>query len=248
MAGMPWVKVYTEVLDDPKLAKISEGAKWRFVQLILVAAECDAGGAFVVGDDVMTNDEIAWRLRICKESLEKDITELVKNGLLTIDGKVLEITKFADRQGPTQKERRETWKSRQQKRRERVTRDSRNKEENCHALEEEKSREEKEEIREEEEQTLPPMKNNYLLYTQEVGSLTPSIADFIDLYESELSPEWVHDAILETSAHGARVWSYTKTVLDTWKIKGRMPKSVLGGKKSNAESNIDLMNKLLEQP
>jgi len=86
-------------------------------------------------------------------------------------------------------------------------------------------------------ESTPPLKNNYLLFTQEVGLITPSIADFIDLYEKELTEEWVHDAILETSAHGAKVWSYTKTVLDTWKVKGRNSKPV---KKSNQENNIDV--------
>ena len=150
--GMPWVKVYTEMLDDPKMAKINDIAKWRFIQLILVAAECDAGGAFVVGDDVMTVEEIAWRLRMDKNTLDTDIKILIKAGILSTDGKVLEIPKFADRQGPTQKEKRATWKERQQKRRERVTRDSRAEENDCHALE--KSREEKNR-EDEEKESLP---------------------------------------------------------------------------------------------
>lgn len=137
--GMPWVKVYTEMLDDPKMAKINDIAKWRFIQLILVAAECDAGGAFVVGDDVMTTEEIAWRLRMDKDLLQKDIDILVQAGVMSMDGTILEIPKFADRQGPTQKEKRAIWKERQQKRRERVTRDT----PVSHALE--KSREDKEE-------------------------------------------------------------------------------------------------------
>jgi len=146
--GMPWVKIYTEILDDPKIAKASDVAKWRFVQLILVAAECDAGGAFVVGDDIMTIDDIAWRLRLDKDTLEADIQILLNAGILAMDGKVLEIPNFADRQGPTQKEKREIWKNRQQKRRERVTRESRE----SHALE--KRREE--ERRGEEDKAGPP--------------------------------------------------------------------------------------------
>jgi hypothetical protein len=133
--GMPWVKIYTEMLDDPKVAKLPDATMWRFIQLILVAAECDAGGAFVVGDKEMTIQDIAWRLRKDKSILESDIKLLLSAGIITKDGKIIEIPKFTERQGPAQKEKRATWNERQQKRRARVTRDTRV----SHALE--KSRE-----------------------------------------------------------------------------------------------------------
>lgn len=218
--GMPWVKIYTEMLDDPKLAKLDDGIKYRFIQLILVAAECDAGGAFVVGDDVMTIDDIAWRLRIDKTQLSNDINNLIKAGILQNDGTILEIPKFAERQGPTQKEKRATWKERQQKRRERVTRDSRADELTCHALEKsrvEKSREEK--SREEEESTT--ISENYQYWENEISPITPTIADFIDINEKELSKEYVHDAIYEAVSHNARSMAYVKKVLDNWRREGK---------------------------
>jgi len=57
MASMPWVKIYTEILDDVKLSKLTDDQKWRFVQLILLAATCDAAGAFVIGESLMTHSE-----------------------------------------------------------------------------------------------------------------------------------------------------------------------------------------------
>jgi len=145
--GMPWVKIYTETLDDPKVAKLPDAAMWRFIQLILVAAECDAGGAFVVGDEAMTLDDIAWRLRINKDALNSDMKILLSAGIVTKSGKVFEIPKFEERQGPAQKEKRATWNERQQKRRERVTRDS----QVSHALEESR-----EDIEREEDKGEPP--------------------------------------------------------------------------------------------
>lgn len=215
--GMPWVKVYTEMLDDPKLAKIDDVIKWRFVELILVAAECDAGGAFIVGDSEMTIDDIAWRLRMDKTKLSSEIGALIKAGILHKDGSILEIPKFAERQGPTQKEKRETWKARQQKRRERVTRESLNPDDAGHALE--KSREDKN--REEEEETLPPLPDNCKYWEDEISPLTPTIANFIDLNEKELSKEYVHDAIYEAVSHNARSLAYVKKVLETWRRDGK---------------------------
>jgi DnaD/phage-associated family protein len=65
------------------------------------------------------------------------------------------------------------------------------------------------------------MKNNYLFFEQEIGHITPTIADFIDLYEKELSPEYVHDAIYEATKHNARTMAYVKKILDTWKREGK---------------------------
>jgi DnaD/phage-associated family protein len=211
--GMPWVKIYTEILDDPKVAKVSDKARWRFIQLILVAAECDAGGAFVVGDEIMTIEEIAWRLRMDKDSLEADIKVLLSAGIMAMDGKILEIPKFAERQGPTQKEKRDVWKARQQKRRERVTRDT------CVSHSLEKRREEKN--REEEEKLEPPPQNpNFLLYSQEIGEVTPFIADDIENAEKMYPIEWIPRAIKRAAQANVRKMSYVTGILKQWKIKG----------------------------
>lgn len=157
MSGMPWVKLYTEMLDDIKLIGLTDSQKWRFVQLLMFAGECDAGGAFVTGESRVTHEEIAWRLRISVTELEKDIEVLTKIGILAIENDVLIIKNFLQRQGPTQAEKREQWQTRQKKKRdkaktegedENVTRDSRV----SHALEEE----EEEEEDGEEAATTPP--------------------------------------------------------------------------------------------
>jgi len=85
-----------------------------------------------------------------------------------------------------------------------------------------------------------PLKNNYLLYTEEIGLLTPSISDFIDLYEKELTENWVHDAILEASKHSARTMAYVKKVLDTWKANGRKSDNPQR-KKSNGDITQDII-------
>ena len=91
-----------------------------------------------------------------------------------------------------------------------------------------------------ESEALPPLKNNYLLYTEEIGLLTPSISDFIDLYEKELTEDWVHDAILEASKHSAKTMAYVKKVLDTWKANGRKSDNPQR-KKSNGDITQDII-------
>src|SRR3990170_1657964 len=56
--GMPWVKIYVSILDDIKLARLTDAQKWRFVQMILLANECDAGGAIVTGVTLLSPSDI----------------------------------------------------------------------------------------------------------------------------------------------------------------------------------------------
>ena len=157
-SSMPWIKLYTEMLDDVKLSRLSDAQKWRFVQLLLLAGECDAEGALVTGDSPMTTEDVTWRLRIDTQTLVTDLEKLTELGLVHIEDGAIIITKFANRQGPTQAEKREQWKKRQKERRERlkggsVTGDSR--ESHAPRVEKEKEREKEEEEEEEEEKDLP---------------------------------------------------------------------------------------------
>jgi DnaD/phage-associated family protein len=68
---------------------------------------------------------------------------------------------------------------------------------------------------------LPPLKNNYKFWEDEISPITPAIADFIDLHEKELSKEYVHDAIYEAVSHNARSMAYVKKVLDNWRREGK---------------------------
>lgn len=120
MPSMPWVKIYVEMLDDVKLSRLTAEQCWRFVQLILLAGECDAAGALVTGDTSMTRRDIAWRLRCDEKILSQDTEIMVRLGLILWEEDTLIIQKFSDRQGPTQDEKRKQWRDRQQKRRNRA--------------------------------------------------------------------------------------------------------------------------------
>lgn len=110
---MPWVKIYTDIIDDPKLAKLSDATKWRFVQLIVLAGECDAAGALTKGDQPMTDQDIAWRLRVDMRRLNADLIALKSVGILTCDLQTWRISAFEKRQGRTQSEKRERWRNNQ---------------------------------------------------------------------------------------------------------------------------------------
>lgn len=130
MSNMPWVKLYTEMLDDFKLLDLEDAVKWRFVQLILLAGECDEDGYIVAGGDAIDLKKIAKRLRCDYEQLRDEVSQLSAAGLISQDESTgaLYVVKFRDRQGRPQSEKREQWRDRQRRYREKessVTEESR---------------------------------------------------------------------------------------------------------------------------
>jgi DnaD/phage-associated family protein len=221
MPSMPWVKLWTEILDDVKLAGLTDAQRWRFVQLILLAAECDAAGAIVTGDSRMTHAQVAWRLRCDEMTLESDTKKLIEVGLLSDDGALI-VTNFATRQGPTQEDKRKQWSERQKKHRERVkksnvTSESRVSHAGVTPLEEE---EEKEEEQESLVVTVENRPNIFTLYENTIGPMTSMISEELALMEKEYPEDWVKDAFRETARQNKHNLKYTQAILKSWQENG----------------------------
>jgi hypothetical protein len=119
MASMPWIKLHTDFLDDPKLARASDINKLRFVQLCILAGICDNDGALVDGETILDDEYIASRLQVRPTLMSSSLQVLNELRLIDrIDG-VWFVTNFAKRQGRPQSEKRAKWREWQNKRRER---------------------------------------------------------------------------------------------------------------------------------
>lgn len=115
---MPWIKLYTELLDDPKIGRMADSVKLRFIQLLLIAGECDSSGCLINGDTPLSSDEIAWRLRVDVSVLMTDINTLCAAGLIERCNDTFCIKNFAKRQGRPQFERQAKWRETQKVKRE----------------------------------------------------------------------------------------------------------------------------------
>lgn len=121
--SMPWVKLYTELLDDPKLGKLPDLAKLRFIQMLLIAGECDMNGCLMNGDQPLTADEIAWRLRIDGKTFADELATLLAAGLVEQCDGAYCIKNFAKRQGRPQSARQAKWRDAQKAKREKTKTD-----------------------------------------------------------------------------------------------------------------------------
>jgi len=99
MASSYWIKLYYEVIDDPKMGRLCDRLWRRFFELCMLAAEeQDEGYLPPVAD-------IAWRLRLTEEELIADLRalEAVKredseHGLVTACSPGWKVTNLTKRQ------------------------------------------------------------------------------------------------------------------------------------------------------
>ena len=56
----------------------------------------------------------------------------------------------------------------------------------------------------------------FTLYEQNIGMLTPMIADELREAEKLYPPDWIRDAIKEAVKHNKRKWSYISAILEHW--------------------------------
>ncbi len=60
----------------------------------------------------------------------------------------------------------------------------------------------------------PTRPNIFMLYEQNIGALTPLIADQLRDAEQEFPPQWIEEAFAEAVKQNARSWAYVKKILD----------------------------------
>ncbi len=76
--------------------------------------------------------------------------------------------------------------------------------------------------------------NAFTLYEQNIGPLTPLIADQLRDLESEYPPEWIEESISEAVENNARSLRYITRILENWKAKGKVDS---GKSRGNSEKS-----------
>ena len=79
---MDWLRLYTEVLDDEKIAKMSDTQYRIFTYLMLIAREKDQNGTFTYSEK-----DIAWRLRRPKAQIKSTVNLLIELEIINIENK-----------------------------------------------------------------------------------------------------------------------------------------------------------------
>ena len=81
--------------------------------------------------------------------------------------------------------------------------------------------------------------NTFKLYEENIGPLTPLIADTLKDAEEAYSPEWLADAIKLSAENNKRNWKYIEAILKRWKEEGRAEKQDRRNDKKNGQQSVD---------
>jgi DnaD/phage-associated family protein len=63
--------------------------------------------------------------------------------------------------------------------------------------------------------------NAFRLYEQNIGPLTPLIADQISRAIEDYPDDWIEDALTEAVSYNRRSWRYVSRILENWQASGR---------------------------
>jgi len=238
-----WIKLYVEMLDDPKLAALRESDCWRFVQLLLVAAERDEGGI------LPTSKLLAWRLRMDQAQLLDDLRAMSEVGIVCRQGEHWKVTNFEKRQAALSGAERVT-QHRERKRNKGVTEDV--------------TESYREPVADSSSASTSPSDSDseggegageggrlarqgsvWQAYEGNIGAITPLVAESLGDDERQYGTEWVCAAIQEAVKNEARNLKYVEAILARWKREGfksagRKASMARGGSRSGYKSSEEV--------
>ena len=76
----------------------------------------------------------------------------------------------------------------------------------------------------------------YDLYEQNVGLITPLIAEELQEAEEAYPPEWIEDAFREAVSYNRRNWRYVRRILENWANRGRGEDGKAGRRAKGSDS------------
>lgn len=110
MASKLWIKLYHEILDDPKMGRLPDRLFRRCMQLFLLAGEYDREGLLPELADM------AWRFHLADEELETDLEALARVNIVAPTEQGWIVVHFAKRQSKIDgAERTRKWRDRTKK-------------------------------------------------------------------------------------------------------------------------------------
>ena len=81
--------------------------------------------------------------------------------------------------------------------------------------------------------------NIFKLYEENIGPLTPMIADALKDAENTFSPEWIAEAMELAVKNNKRNWKYAEAILKRWKEEGRAEKQDRRDNKESRQRDVE---------
>jgi len=247
-----WMKLYYEILDDPKMALLPDFLYRRTIELFLLAGRN--------GDDGVLQPvaHMAWSLKVDEKRLVENLRSLEQIGVVaeTEPGKWI-VVNYAKRQSAEDNtERVKAFRSRKEQKKPLETDEkrARNDDVTKRYTEENKNKT----LTTTTTSAPPPKKSNvFEFYSANIGALTAFTAETLKDLEQTYSEEWTLAALSEAVASEARNLKYAEAILRRWKTDGFQSRKARtdqpargngGGKKQTpAQAQVELTEWLKEK-
>jgi DnaD/phage-associated family protein len=207
-----WIKLWHEILDDPKMGRLSDHLYRRCIEIFLMAGRNGQTG------ELPTENDMCWTLRTEPEQLRAELEELQRASIIHRDGDAWIVTNFQKRQAATPGAQRVSdFRKRQKTNSEKLeSQEDVTIRYNCNVQNVTSP------VRESTSTTTLNINTNsiFALYEQEIGVITKAVADQLAEAEKEYPAEWFGRAFQEAALHNVRNFAYISAILKRWKAQG----------------------------
>ena len=227
----PWIKLWFDALGDPKMRRLTIAERGCWDCILLLAGQSPIRGKLMLTPDVpMTLEDIALAIGLREDErplLESAVEKLIYLDCLYWNEGALTVTHFKTRQEVYPSDFKDYHSDETPSKLQNnssITPPKVLKEERGKKKEERSRREiQRKEAEAEEDAGSSTTSRIFTLYEQEIGLITPNIAeqikDFLGQYRGP--PEWIEQAFAEAARLNKRSWGYVEAILKQWQTEGK---------------------------
>jgi len=220
-----WMKLWFDILRDPKMGMLPDRLWRRVIELFLLAGQNGEDGLL---PDVPT---IAWQLNKPVTAIVADLNKIAEVGIVQEiqEGKWV-VTNFKKRNEPVDSTKRIKdfrQRERYEKSNESVTEVKRE----CNEALQLRYQEEQKNRRTDNQITEPTNQSSSIAEKgddddlfrafETIAAVTPEVRKAINQAADSYGAAWVRDAIAEGVVHGAKSFAYVNRILASWKANGK---------------------------
>jgi DnaD/phage-associated family protein len=222
--GLPWFRLYSEILDDKKIKRICRVTPCSkaevigvWVCILSLANDSCKRGSLMMSDKVAYDlDDIEEITGVQQSKLEELMNLFIDLDMLTDTENGYEITNWNGRQFKSD----DGTKRVQEYRNKKSETLQNNNCNNDETLQKRYSNGVDTDTDTDTELTTTTA-DAFRVYEQEIGVITASIADRLKVDIQDYSEDWVIDAMKVASAKQARNLPYVEAILKRWKVEGK---------------------------
>ncbi|KKQ62534.1 MAG: hypothetical protein US85_C0025G0002 [Candidatus Shapirobacteria bacterium GW2011_GWF1_38_23] len=212
-----WIKIYHEILEDPKMATMPDRLWRRTIEIFLIAGKLSKDKSGILPE----TNQLAWLLRMNTDDLALDLKQLETAGIIKRIDNGWTVVNFEKRQAAvTGSERVQQFRKRQHNEQyyDNVTELKRNVTQNT----EYRIQSQNTESETKKEITTSSDSFGQLIkeYEQNIGVITQKTSDMVSDDFDTYGYEMCSKAITEAIRQNKRNWSYVQGILKNWWTSG----------------------------